>query len=117
MASAVDAAALSSMTSLPQRVICPDSGTCRVVMDSTDGAYPFFESHGLPQSYLYFKAILDGSSIGCVDGVDRNRIHNIVVSTGAETDCVTGGADVGDADCTASACMTRLVTLITRQIN
>jgi Tol biopolymer transport system component len=47
----------------------------------------------------------DGNSIYFVDGVDRTRIHNVVVSTGAETDYVTGGADVGDATCTNSACI------------
>jgi Tol biopolymer transport system component len=47
----------------------------------------------------------DGKSIFYVDGVDRTRIHNIVVSTGDETDYVTNGADVGDAACTASACI------------
>jgi Tol biopolymer transport system component len=47
----------------------------------------------------------DGKSIFFVDGVDRTKIHNIVVSTGDETDYVTNGADVGDAACTASACI------------
>ena len=47
----------------------------------------------------------DGSSIYYVDGVDRTKIHNIVVATGEETDYVTGGVDVGDAACTASACI------------
>jgi dipeptidyl aminopeptidase/acylaminoacyl peptidase len=47
----------------------------------------------------------DGSSIFYVDGVDRTRIHNIVVATGDVTDYVTDGSDVGDATCTASACI------------
>ena len=47
----------------------------------------------------------DGSSIFFVDGVDRTKIHKIVVATGDETDYVTGGSDVGDAACTASACL------------
>ena len=47
----------------------------------------------------------DGSSIFYVDGVDRTRIHNIVLATGDVTDYVTGGSDVGDAACTASACI------------
>ena len=47
----------------------------------------------------------DGNSIFYVDGQDRTKIHNIVVSTGVVTDYVTGGTDVGDASCTASACL------------
>jgi TolB protein len=47
----------------------------------------------------------DGSSIYYVDGVDRTKIHNIVVSSGSESDYVTGGADVGSEACTASACI------------
>ena len=68
----------------PYNLTCP--GVCSVVMDSADGAYPFFESQGLPQPYLYFKTILepgvfgerhrnfsDQSSIG---GVDYFRTFN-----------------------------------------
>jgi hypothetical protein len=40
-----------------------------------------------------------------VDGVDRSTIHNVVVSTGTQTDYVTGGTDVGEPACTASACL------------
>jgi Tol biopolymer transport system component len=47
----------------------------------------------------------DSKSIYYVDGVDRTKIHNVVLSTGAVTDYVTGGADVGEAACTASACL------------
>ena len=47
----------------------------------------------------------DGRSIFYVDGVDRTKIHKIVVATGDETDYVTGGDDVGDAACAPSACI------------
>lgn len=68
----------------PYNLTCP--GACSVVMDSADGAYPFFENHGLPQPYMYFKTILasgvfgerhrnfsDQSGIG---GVDYFRTFN-----------------------------------------
>ena len=47
----------------------------------------------------------DGQSIFYVDGVDRTKIHKIVVATGAESDYITGGDDVGDAACTSHACI------------
>jgi Tol biopolymer transport system component len=47
----------------------------------------------------------DGSSIYYVDGVDRTKIHNVVLSTGEVTDYVTGGTDVGEAACTTFACL------------
>jgi WD40 repeat protein len=47
----------------------------------------------------------DGKSIYYVDGVDRTTIHNVVLSTGTTTDYVTGGTDVGEPACTASACL------------
>jgi WD40 repeat protein len=47
----------------------------------------------------------DGQSIFYVDGVDRTKIHEIVVATGAESDYITGGDDVGDAACTSHACI------------
>jgi WD40 repeat protein len=47
----------------------------------------------------------DGNSVFYVDGVDRTRVHNVDVATGAVTDYVTGGSDVGDAACTAALCL------------
>lgn len=47
----------------------------------------------------------DGNTIYYVDGSDRTRIHRIDVATGTVTDFVTGGADVGDASCTAILCL------------
>jgi WD40 repeat protein len=47
----------------------------------------------------------DGKSVYYVDGSDRTKIHNILISTGVVTDYVTGGVDVGDASCTASVCL------------
>ena len=47
----------------------------------------------------------DGNSVFYVDGVDRTRVHNVDVATGAVTDYVTGGADVGDAACTMALCL------------
>ena len=47
----------------------------------------------------------DGNFIFYVDGADRTKIHKVDVATGDVTDYVTGGTDVGDATCTASACI------------
>ena len=47
----------------------------------------------------------DGNSIFYVDGTDRTKIHNVVVSSGAVTDYVTGGTDVGDPACTSQICL------------
>lgn len=47
----------------------------------------------------------DGNSIYYVDGIDRTKIHKIDVSSGAVTDYVTGGTDVGEADCSSSMCL------------
>ncbi len=68
----------------PYNLTCP--GACTVVMDSADGAYPFFESHGLPQPYMYFKTILEPGVFGersrnfsdqsGIGGVDYSRTFN-----------------------------------------
>lgn len=47
----------------------------------------------------------NGNSIFYVDGADRSKIHEVDVASGTVTDYVTGGTDVGDAACTASACL------------
>lgn len=47
----------------------------------------------------------DGNSIYYVDGADRTKIHVVDVTSGAVTDYVTGGTDVGDAACTNSVCL------------
>jgi len=47
----------------------------------------------------------DGNSIYYVDGIDRTRIHNVVIATGVVSDYVTGGTDVGDAACTSAICL------------
>jgi hypothetical protein len=68
----------------PYNLQCPT--TCTVKMDSADGEYPFFESHGLPQPYLYFKTILEPGVFGerhrnfsdqsGIGGVDYFRTFN-----------------------------------------
>jgi dipeptidyl aminopeptidase/acylaminoacyl peptidase len=47
----------------------------------------------------------DGNSIYYVDGIDRTKIHTIVVATGVVTDYVTGGSDVGEQDCNNVLCL------------
>jgi hypothetical protein len=68
----------------PYNLQCPT--TCTAEMKSADGEYPFFESHGLPQPYLYFKTILEAGSFGqrsrnfsdqsLIGGVDYFRTFN-----------------------------------------
>ena len=70
----------------PYNLTCGQPATCTVVMDSADGAYPFFESHGLPQPYMYFKTILEPGVFGernrnfsdqsGIGGVDYSRTFN-----------------------------------------
>jgi TolB protein len=47
----------------------------------------------------------DGKSVLYVDGVDRTRIHNVDVLSGAVTDYASGGTDLGDAACAAALCL------------
>jgi hypothetical protein len=47
----------------------------------------------------------DGNSVYYVDGADRTKIHNVEISGGTATDYVTGGTDVGDAECTSDICL------------
>jgi WD40 repeat protein len=47
----------------------------------------------------------DGDVIFYVDGTDRTKIHQVVVSTGVVTDYVTNGTDVGNQDCTNALCL------------
>jgi hypothetical protein len=70
----------------PYNLTCGQPATCSVSMDSADGAYPFFESHGLPQPYMYFKTILEPGVFGersrnfsnqsGIGGVDYFRTFN-----------------------------------------
>jgi hypothetical protein len=53
----------------PYNITCSSAcGAATVVMDSADGAYPFFENHGLAQPYLYFKTILEPGTFGLHSG-------------------------------------------------
>lgn len=47
----------------------------------------------------------DGNSIFYIDGSDRTSIHNIVISSGAQSNYVTGGRDVGQAACNKALCL------------
>jgi len=66
----------------PYNITCSPSpcGTTSVAMDSADGAYPFFENHGLAQPYLYFKTILEPGTFGVHSGrgyTDQTSIGGI----------------------------------------
>jgi WD40 repeat protein len=47
----------------------------------------------------------DGASVFYVSGLDHADVHQIVVSTGAVTDYVTGGTDVSQPECNADMCL------------
>jgi hypothetical protein len=65
----------------PYNITCSTTcGATSVVMDSADGAYPFFENHGLAQPYLYFKTILEPGTFGVHSGrgyTDQTSIGGI----------------------------------------
>jgi len=83
----------SPRTNTTQIWIVPDTGgTATQVTHEVNGA--FFGSW-----------TPDGNSIFYVDGADRTKVHKVDVTSGDVTDYVTGGTDVGDATCTASACL------------
>ena len=46
-----------------------------------------------------------GDVVFYVDGVDRTKIHKVVVATGVVTDYVTNGTDVGNQECTNVLCL------------
>jgi len=78
----------------PYNITCSSAcGAATVVMDSADGAYPFFENHGLAQPYLYFKTILEPGTFGVhsgrgytdqtgMGGIDYFRTFNFRTSGG-----------------------------------
>ena len=47
----------------------------------------------------------DGAGVFFVSGLDHADVHQIVVSSGAVTDYVTGGTDVSQPECNADACL------------
>jgi dipeptidyl aminopeptidase/acylaminoacyl peptidase len=47
----------------------------------------------------------DGASAFYVSGLDHADVHQIVISTGAVTDYVTGGTDVSQPECNADVCL------------
>jgi Tol biopolymer transport system component len=47
----------------------------------------------------------DGASVFYVSGLDHADVHQIVVSSGAVTDYVTGGTDVSQPECNTDVCL------------